>query len=170
MFQIELLMPAIDWIEESILRVDFTKAQEPPRQFAQASLETTDPIQNIDTLFLVGIVILAVFMLQLILGTLFSWSTKMTYINRFLQRYFGWELAIRFILEAYIEALLVSFLRIKYMTWQTTSESILTILAFVIAIVLISFFVYSTLILFKYYKDIDEPWFKSKYGELTHGM
>ena len=123
-----------------------------------------------DTLFLVGLAILGVFLFLVILRKAFSWSARMNTLRQYIERYFGWNVVIRYILEAYIEVLLVSFIRIKYMRWDAIPEGFLTVVAYIMGTALIGFFFFSSMILWTYYEKIEERWFVRTYGELTIGL
>ena len=123
--------------------------------FHNFDYESTDPIQNLDILFIVFSILLItpiIFKLIELLARCSDSATRI--IHRFKTTVLYWNTYIRFLLEAFLELSIACLLRVKAIRIGTTDDKILTAYAIVILLLLSVFMVGSPFYLTKQHKEI----------------
>ena len=139
--------------------------------FYEFGFETTDPIQNLQFIFLFMIGLLIFPFLIKFLELLFCYCNRITYrILVFKQEFVYYNIYLRFMIEAYLEVALVSLLRIKSFNFMTTGDGALTLFAFVKFTVLALMIPLTALHLRSNHDDIRKTHFVNKYGALVLGL
>ena len=106
-------------------------------KFARFDYPTSNPIQNLDMIFLVTLALLLLPFLLKLLDLICAWSTRaILRLRRFKTTVVYWNLYIRFLLEAYLELSIVSLLRLRQFRIETVVESALSAFAIVILFIL----------------------------------
>ena len=81
-----------------------------------------------------------------------------------------WNIYLRFLLEAYLELSIASFLRMNHFRVHTRADAFLTAYACIILVILTASMVGSLVFLRSKHKSIADQDFKDRYGALTLGL
>lgn len=128
------------------------------------------PMRNLQIMFIVLFVLVALPVVLVIFKGLFFFSTKIqSCINTTLDKLF-FNIYIRFTLEAYMELALSSLIRFKNYTFTTTSEKFHTILSTSIFAVIVAFLVFSLVFPQVNQAKLSSESAQKRYGDLYLGL
>ena len=135
--------------------------------FDNFGFESSDPIRNLQVLFLFIMFLLTLPIIFLMIRAIFYWNARCQKGLKVLHRKMFWSTYIRFMLEAFLELCITSLLRIEHLLFDSTSEIFLSIFSLTILVILVVFMIGSFIFLYKNFWRLDNKEFKEKYGEFT---
>ena len=141
------------------------------QNFHEFDYNSTNPVDNLEVIFLSFVLLVVLPIFFKILETVFKCCDKIAKpLNRFKTKVIYWNLYLRFFLEAFLELSIVSLLRLRFIKATTLTETVLSIYAVFILVMLSGYM--GGIVPFLRYKHelIDTDYFKDRFGALTLGL
>ena len=142
-----------------------------PEVFHNFNYSSTDPIQNLEIIFLVlAALLIAPIIMKLVelICSCNQWASNR--VRNFKTTVLYWNTYLRFFLEAFLELSIACLLRVKSIRVETTDDIILTAFAAILVGMLSAFMVASPFYLTKHHKKIKTDEFVDRFGALTLGL
>ena len=139
--------------------------------FKAFAYKSTDPITNMDIIFLfaAGLVVLPI--LLKLCDLLFRCSRVLTKkIRNFKTKTAYWNLYLRFLLEVYLEMAIISLLRVQTLSFATKFDTMLTLFSICCVIVLMVYLLGAAPFLLKNHHRIKDESFSNRFGALVEGF
>ena len=138
--------------------------------FKQFEYSSTNPIYNLKIIFFAMIALLLIPIVVKGLELAFYCDNTMRYIQRFKEKKLYWNLYLRFFLETFLELAISGFVRVKVFRITNVTETLLTMFAVLLLLILVSYMIGSKVFLNRKFDIIKTQSFKDRYGALTLGL
>ena len=135
--------------------------------FNDFGFDSTDPIRNLQIMFLFMLLLMLYPLVSLTLKLLFFWSRSCMKCRSKIDNKLYFNLYIRFFMEAYLEMSLSSLLRCKTMHFFNPSEKFHSSFAILIMGILAAMLLIAAILPQMRFGTTDSPQWKQRYGELT---
>ena len=141
------------------------------QNFHEFDYNSTNPIDNLEVIFLAFLILVVLPILYKILEMVFTcWDRVAAPLSRFKSKVIYWNLYLRFFLEAFLELSIVSLIRLRFIKTTTTTETALSIYA-VFNLIILSGYMIGVVPFLRYKHElINTNFFKDKFGTLTLGL
>ena len=125
--------------------------------FVDYGFDSTDPIRNLQVMFLFMLFLLFYPVFTLGLKLLFFWSSRCMRCRKNIDRKMYFNTYIRFTLEAYLELSITSLIRVRAFKFDDPSERFHSSFSVIIMIILASVLLLAAILPQKKFGELDKP-------------